>query len=227
MVRRKKEDALVTRGRILDAAEHMFQQQGVSRTSLNDIAQAAGVTRGAIYWHFQDKADLFNAMMVRATLPLEEEALSLSDPTLADPLAELRRKFISALRRVVSDPQMRRVFEVATHKVEYTDEMHAARDRHLASRNNCLAHVESGLTLAMQRGQLQKRMPARAAALGLHALIDGLIQNWMLDPTGFDLARVGTQVLDAYLAGMTPPAPPAAALAPAKKPGRTVKRSRP
>ncbi|RZI93264.1 MAG: TetR family transcriptional regulator, partial [Rubrivivax sp.] len=79
MVRRTKEDALATRDRLLDAAEHLFQAKGVSRTSLNDIATAAGTTRGAIYWHFKDKADLFNAMMERVTLPLEESAKQLDD----------------------------------------------------------------------------------------------------------------------------------------------------
>ena len=48
MVRRTKEEALATRDRLLDAAEHVFQRHGVSRTSLHDIAAAAGVTRGAI-----------------------------------------------------------------------------------------------------------------------------------------------------------------------------------
>eukprot|EP01031_Cornospumella_fuschlensis_P049721 gene49721-60863_t len=66
------EDALATRNSLLDAAELLFQAQGVSRTSLNDIAKHAGTTRGAIYWHFKDKADLFNAMMERVTLPLEQ-----------------------------------------------------------------------------------------------------------------------------------------------------------
>ena len=49
MVRRTKEDALATRNRILDTAECVFERRGVSRTSLNEIALAAGVTRGAIY----------------------------------------------------------------------------------------------------------------------------------------------------------------------------------
>ena len=70
MVRRTKQEALATRHSLLDSAELLFQAQGVSRTSLQDIAQAAGATRGAIYWHFKDKADLFNAMMERVTLPL-------------------------------------------------------------------------------------------------------------------------------------------------------------
>jgi TetR/AcrR family acrAB operon transcriptional repressor len=202
MARRTKEDALATRHQILDAAELVFHERGVSRTTLQEIAQAAGVTRGAIYWHFQDKADLFNAMMQRVILPLEETAKRSDDPSLTDSLAFMRTNFLDALRKTVNDPQMRRVFEIATHKVEYVDELKAVRDRHLAVRNECLAHAERGLRLASRRGQLGSNVPARAAAIGMHALIDGLIQNWMLDPEAFNLVKVGQQVLDAYLAGL-------------------------
>jgi TetR/AcrR family acrAB operon transcriptional repressor len=80
VARRTKEEALATRNRLLDAAELLFQAQGVSQTTLQQIAQQAGATRGAIYWHFKDKADLFNAMMERVILPLE-----------AGPKATLRR----------------------------------------------------------------------------------------------------------------------------------------
>ena len=71
MARRTREEALETRNRILDAAERVFNEHGVSRTSLASIASAAGVTRGAVYWHFRDKTDLFDAMMQRVVLPLE------------------------------------------------------------------------------------------------------------------------------------------------------------
>jgi TetR/AcrR family acrAB operon transcriptional repressor len=202
MVRRTKEEAQATRSRILDTAESLFQQQGVSRTSLNDIAQAAGVTRGAIYWHFEDKADLFNAMMHRVILPMEQSVARTRDGMKRDPLACIRDSLVDALRKTVNDPQVRRVFEIATHKVEYVDELLAVRDRHLNTRNNCLADVEYGLKLAMRRGRLARRIPARAAAFGLFGLVDGLIQNWMLDPAAFDLVKVGAQVLDSYLAGL-------------------------
>ena len=72
MVRRTKEEALETRNLLLDVAERVFNEKGVSRTSLADIAEAAGLTRGAIYWHFKNKSDLFDAMMERVTLPLEQ-----------------------------------------------------------------------------------------------------------------------------------------------------------
>lgn len=205
MVRRTKEEAQATRNLILDTAEVVFHERGVSRSTLNDIAQAAGLTRGAIYWHFKDKADLFNAMMQRVILPLEEAALRSDDAELEDPLAYMRGNFTHALRLTVNDPQVRRVFEIATHKVEYVEETQAVRERHLATRDECLLHAQRGITLAMKRGLLPKRIPARTAALGLHALIDGLIQNWMLDPEAFDLVKVGQQVLDTYLAGLAVP----------------------
>jgi len=220
MARRTKEEALATRHGILDAAELLFQRQGVSRTTLQDIAQAAGLTRGAIYWHFKDKADLFNAMMERATMPLEETmALSPSPGEDDDPLSFIRDRIMHALRITASHEPTRRVFEIATHKVEYVDELLAVRDRHLLGRNECLAEVERELKSAMRRGLVRSDVPARSIALGLHAMLDGLIHNWLLDPTAFDLVRVGRHALQAYESGLRPQA----AQAHVPKPARAVR----
>ena len=200
MVRRTKEDALATRSSLLDAAERLFQAKGVSRTSLNDIALEAGTTRGAIYWHFKDKADLFNAMMDRVTLPLEEAFREVAAGE--DPLAALREHILRALRHTAGDEQTRRVFEVATLKVEYVDEMGAVRSRHVASREQCLGQLQQALRSGARLRDRRLAIPAAAAAHGLHALLDGLIQNWLLDPAAFDLVRTGEQTVDCYLAGL-------------------------
>jgi TetR/AcrR family acrAB operon transcriptional repressor len=204
MVRRTKADALATRNSLLDAAEHLFQARGVSRTSLNDIATAAGTTRGAIYWHFKDKADLFNAMMERVTMPLEGTLAcsARTADTTANPLLSLRDSMLSALKQTATDEQTRRVFEVATHKVEYVDEMQAVRDRHLQVRNECMVMTEEILQQAVQREGVALRMPVSTAALGLHVIMDGLIQNWLLDPEAFDLVLSGRHTMDAFLLGL-------------------------
>jgi TetR/AcrR family acrAB operon transcriptional repressor len=200
MARRSKEDALATRHRLLDAAEHVFQAQGVSATSLSDIAAEAGATRGAVYWHFKDKADLFNAMMERVTLPLED-AMSAAQES-ANPLDDLRTAILGGLRRTVHDPQTRRVFEVATHKVEYVSSLCAVQARHLRIRGEGLAHMKAALAAAARLQGVRLAVPAATAAQGLYALVDGLIQNWLLDVDNFDLVRTGRQVVDAYLAGL-------------------------
>src|SRR5205085_152133 len=63
MARRTRKEALETRDRIIDAAEHVFQRKGVAHASLAEVAARAKVTRGAVYWHFKDKSELFDAMM--------------------------------------------------------------------------------------------------------------------------------------------------------------------
>ncbi len=208
MVRRTKEEAQETRHKLLDAAEHLFQAQGVSRTTLQDIALRAGTTRGAIYWHFKDKADLFNAMMDRVTMPLEATFTQDDSPvpkgqeTDCVALYRIRQCTLNALEQIANDPQTRRVFEVATHKVEYVEELQAVRQRHLAVRNNCVSSIEQRMETAAQQIGLQLPISASVAAQGLHALIDGLIQNWLLDPAGFDLLTIGPPIMDAYLAGL-------------------------
>ena len=202
MARRTKEDAQATRHGLLDAAELLFQSQGVSRTSLNDIAKKAGTSRGAIYWHFKDKADLFNAMMERVTLPLEQSFQNIGQDSNIDPLTLLCMGMREALVRTATDPQTRRVFEVATHKVEYVDELQAVRLRHLAARQDFVSKVQQGLTAAATRRSVTLAAPAATCAEGLHAIIGGLIQNWFLDSAAFDLVAVGQDVMDIYLAGL-------------------------
>ena len=204
MARRTKEDALATRHSLLDAAELLFQAQGVSRTTLNDIARKANTTRGAIYWHFKDKADLFNAMMARVTLPLEQafQFQHSQEELNACPIEWVRQVLSRALNQIARDPRTRRVFEVATQKVEYVDELQSVRLRHLTVRNDFLAQMEYALAQAAEAQDLTMGMSLADAAQGLHALADGLIQNWLLDTTAFDLAGSSQKIIDVYLTGL-------------------------
>ena len=142
MVRRTKEAAQETRGRILDAAEAVFHEKGVAHASLAEIAEAAGVTRGAIYWHFKDKADLFEAMMDRVTLPLEDILAAAGDGVAADPLALLKLCTTDVLLRTARDKHLQRVFDIAYHKCEYVGDAAGVRERHIASQQDCLRQIE-------------------------------------------------------------------------------------
>ena len=202
MARRTKEEAAATRDSILDAAEKLFVEQGVSRTTLQHIATEAGVTRGAIYWHFDDKSALFNAMMERAILPLEAEMQVLDQVESDDPLDDLRNHMLAALARTVNDPSARRVFEIATLKVEFVGEMNAVRERRQDNMVNWKSRAERRIRLAADKGQIARDIDAAQVALGLWTMIDGLIRNWMFDPQDFDLLALGMCVIDPYLEGL-------------------------
>jgi TetR/AcrR family transcriptional regulator, acrAB operon repressor len=118
MVRRTKDEAVETRNQILDAAERVFSARGVSRTSLADIAEAASVTRGAIYWHFKDKADLFCEMVARVTMPMEDAPCQIDPGKEKDPLGSIRAMLTGILKRTSGDAQARRVFHIVFNKCE-------------------------------------------------------------------------------------------------------------
>mgnify|MGYP003593694456 CR=1 FL=1 len=213
MVKKTKADAEFTRQHLLDTAELLFLEHGVSRTSLQDIATAAGTTRGAIYWHFKDKADLFNAMMERVVLPMEQALQSAASTVGTDadtPLQHLVDTMLAALHATVHDPQTRRVFQIATHKVEYVAELQAVAVRRLEIMRSLVGVTEQAIALTLaQKGRTAGQttsqplpMPLPTAALGLHMLVDGLITNWLLDTQAFDLEEVGRQTLLNYVRGL-------------------------
>ena len=201
MPRKTKEEAQATRGRILDAAERLFQARGVSRTSLHDIAEAAGVTRGAVYWHFDDKGDLFNAMLERVFLPMEQRKLALANAAPGQVLPALRKLLLDILALLVRDEQARRVAQIVTQRMEFVEEMDAVRQRRLQVRREFQRQLERALKQGQKRGEIVPAHSASQLALGLHALLDGLIHNWLFDPS-HDLRRVGAHAVDVHLAGL-------------------------
>ena len=202
MARNTKEEAQETRTRILDTAEQIFSEKGVSRTALSDIAEAAGVTRGAIYWHFKNKVDLFDAMMQRVTLPMEQITQRLSDTELEDPIAYIRASALNVLLRLAKDEQTRRVFDIMSNKCEYVDEMEALRARHHESCMECIGRVETGFKNAVKKGQLPMHVNTPRAARGMHALIEGMISNSLLDRHFISLTKDAEPIIDIYLSGL-------------------------
>jgi len=198
MVRKTKEDALATRDSILDAAATLFAERGVSGTTLQHIASAAGVTRGAIYWHFEDKGAMFNAMMERAAMPLESAMALLDSNDSTDPLGDLRDYAVRVFRLTVEDPKARSIFEIATLKMEYTGEMSAVRERRVLNQAEWIKRAEKRVKLGIKRGLVKPDVRPCAVAFGTWVLIEGLVRNWLMAPE-FNLVKMGGEIIDTHL----------------------------
>lgn len=198
MARRTKEEAEETRNQILDAAERVFQENGVSRASLAEIAAAAGVTRGAIYWHFQNKTDLFRAMFDRLLLPLQTLGLAGENEGEPDPLGHIRHLMIEILRRVELSTQSRRILGILRFKCEYTGELIELQEQMSLLSRDCDRRIAKVLNNAVSRGQLPGDLDCQRAAVCLHALMVGLEHNWLLTQS-FPLAEQAESLIDAAL----------------------------
>jgi TetR/AcrR family acrAB operon transcriptional repressor len=197
-VRRTREEALETRDRIIDSAEQVFVAKGVAAATLADIASAAGVTRGAIYGHFSNKADVFHAMVARVKLPMDALFEAANHRRAQDPLATLKAALSACLREVAINARARRVFGVLL-----TNRAIGAEDWLLerATMNGVegRARLVRGLRNGMRKGQLPADLdPERAAAL-LKAALGGLLRDWLMDSTAFALPDDADRLADAML----------------------------
>lgn len=179
-MRRTKEEAAQTRERILDAAEQQFNEAGVARTSLDQIARAAGVTRGAVYWHFQNKADLFAAMIQRVRMPLEQRLHRIVEQ--AQTLDDLERLCLESLLEIQTDPRIARVYSVLLLKCEYTDDLAALIERERAAREHILAEVTTFFDRMRRSGALLADRDPATLALALHVYMTGLFTEMLRSP---------------------------------------------
>lgn len=202
MVRRTKEDAQVTRNHILDTAVEVFNQKGVAHTSLNDIAKEAGVTRGAIYWHFADKVNMFDAMIERLVCPLMINADDREARITANPIGFIRDATQEFLGRMLDDANFRKVFEIFWHKCEYVGEMANLRDCHLEEGENHIDILQRAFQQAQAQGQIGSALSPHQATIGLISLLDGLLFNWTKNPLMFPLESYAQPILESYFQGL-------------------------
>jgi AcrR family transcriptional regulator len=199
MARRTKDEAEQTRNAILDAAERVFNQHGVARTSLEQIARAAGVTRGAVYWHFKDKLALCETMLQRVYLPQEDvlEQLAANEKSNT-PLIELKKACCDALQLMHMDQRRRRVATILAHRCEYVEEMTVIMKRRWECKDRMLNRSQIIFERAAKRKQLAAGWKPAVAARALQSLMTGLISNALERERNFNLGKEGTACLEAF-----------------------------
>ncbi len=202
MARRTKMEAAATRDALLDAALRVFRERGVAHTSLGEVAAAAGLTRGAVYWHFRDKSDLFGALCERVQLPMEAMLASAGEARHDDPLAALRTLAVDGLTRLATDPRTQAVFDVIFHKCEFAAEFESVAKRRQTTDSGCLVNVERLLKQAVTRGQLPRDTDTRLAARCMNAFMVGVMHEWVQEPGAYDLKRAAPKMIDVFIAGL-------------------------
>ena len=200
MARKTKEDASITRQRIIDAAREVFATRGVSRTTLEHIATQAGVTRGAVYWHFENKTQLFNAMREQVFLPLLDRMDdSLLDNPNIDPLTAMENVLKNTIAGLESCAITRQTYEIMMTKCEYVDDLSIALENILI---NCQSIVEkyiSVYTRAQKQGLLNPQHQPEQLAMDTHLFFSGLLHLWVKDFKGTQVRANTNAIIEAHM----------------------------
>ncbi len=202
MVRKTKEDAELTRQRIVNAARAVFLKRGVSKSTMEHIAAEANVTRGAVYWHFENKTDIFHAIREQVFLPLIDsidDTLAPAVKNIENPLNQIETSLCNTINDLSSNLEMRETYEIIMIKCEYVDEFASVLHQML---HNCSCIVEK-LEAAYERAQAQDLLATplspRALALDTHLFFGGLLHMWIKDADG---SRFRYQAIDLIKAHM-------------------------
>lgn len=200
MVRKTKEDAELTRQGIINAARAVFLARGVSRSTLEHIAAEAEVTRGAVYWHFKNKTEIFHAIRDQVFLPLMDRM----DDTLTieskdDPLTQIENSLCETIQELSTNLQMQQTYEIMMIKCEYVDEFATVLQQILSNCSNITERIQQAYERAKAQNLLAGKHSPRALALDTHLFFSGLLHMWVKDFDGSRFRHQATELIKSHI----------------------------
>lgn len=201
MVRKTKEEAERTYHTLLDAAAKIFIRQGVAKTTLTQIATEAGLTRGAVYWHFKNKEAVIQALWFRDAKEIFHEFLeAMRNLEGEDVAGQFRSQIKGVMLRAVSDPKVGLVLRIIVHNMEFTDEETELQTFFLEKDRLMVSAIASALTTLNNEGLVKSALPPQLLAYSLMSYAHGLLHTYYSPgQTDLDLQKDGPAVMDLFL----------------------------
>jgi TetR/AcrR family transcriptional regulator, acrAB operon repressor len=202
-MRKTKEEAEATRKSLLDAGLKVFSKKGYVSTTLDDIAREAGVTRGAVYWHFKNgKPELFEALITERSRGAQEIANAIVAEG-GTPLHILERVLIRTMEYLEEDDDFRAVQEITILRTEVVPELeNSLKDKYRLQRQSIDSFADL-VRQAQQAGEIRPDVDPEIAAVAAIGLLDGVIVMWMMDHSLFSIKAYAKPVVRTYLNGLT------------------------
>jgi AcrR family transcriptional regulator len=202
MVRKTREEAEATRDAILDAASIVFVKHGIANASLENIAAAAGVTRGAIYWHFKNKTDIVLAMYDRLYTSFSDTLLENLQNDHPCPLQQLRELMTELLLDLERNALKRRTLTLFFLKCDYSGDL----EKLLVSKNQRrVEHVRlfgEYFARAKQKNHLPPEADTCILALSFTCYVTGMAYEYLRNPDLFNLEQQAPALVSQFFAGL-------------------------
>jgi TetR/AcrR family transcriptional regulator, acrAB operon repressor len=200
-VKRTAADAALTREAVLDAARRVFERKGFASSTLNDIAREAKVTRGAVYHHFKDKAELYQTLLLESGRRSQEQIA----PAIGEGgsvLAILARVFARQLRGIDEDANLRAQALFALRGDYHS--IPAVREHIVQTRAHSIGQLTRAIAEGQAGGQIRDDLAPRDLARAFVALQNGLLHVSSL-PGEADAIRESSDALaSVLLRGLAP-----------------------
>ncbi|MEM7331967.1 MAG: TetR family transcriptional regulator [Chloroflexota bacterium] len=200
-MRRTKEEAAKTRQDLLDAALETFSVKGYQATRLQDIAKAAGTTRGAIYHHFENKAALYKTLAI--------EANQLGNEMIANAVSEggsfreiCQRIFINGLKLIEQNERFQQVMALSLYKTGVSDELAEIEEMRLTSAVTTIEQMVGMFQMGVAGGDLRQDIDLHTIARTFIAFQNGAAWLWLNSGQNFSLSEAAPKFADILFTGI-------------------------
>jgi len=196
-MKKTKEEALVTKQRILDKAVELFIQNGFSKTTLDEIALQANVTRGAIYWHFKDKLDILNDL-----IDTQHENFShfLQDLMRKDSSSfnKIQKIIEEIVRHFFETKSFQNFIELTWFKIEYTELSNLKTTK--TELTQYFIHNFRHLVKEVQDlGEIKKNINDNDIAITITNMINGMYRLYFMLPDQINTKEEAMRSFNSYL----------------------------
>jgi len=200
-MRKTKEEAAFTKGKILDAGAKIFSKYGYSASRLEDIAHEAGVTRGAIYWHFKNKAEILRILIIERLSIIYKiiEEIKLQN---IEPLVKLKKILVTILKSIESNDKLQEIMDIIIFKVEVIPEIEYQMKGKREENKTRIKIIQDLIKEAQSEGTIKKSIDSYKTATTINCLFEGIITQWLIDPSLFSISKQSEEMLDFLFKGI-------------------------
>jgi AcrR family transcriptional regulator len=204
MVRKTKEEAQETYDRILASAVNVFYEKGVRASTLDDIARDAGVTRGAIYWHFKNKLDLFTALHNRTHHDFTDRVIAIQNTPTDSHLEQLADFCVDTLLEIQNNAERRKILSVFMTKCDYACDMASFLEDQDNKKEECHTIMGGFFERAMAQGELPADTEPRLMALALYFYMCGIMMEQLRTPALFKSQACLQKLIHVFFKNLRP-----------------------
>jgi TetR/AcrR family acrAB operon transcriptional repressor len=193
----------VRRAAILEAAHKLFNKYGFQKTRMDDVAAAAGLTKGGLYFHFKDKKSLYEAVMFDCKHRMESLITDIESQDL--PPDEMLASYMFAMAQEMAGDFEDLTPDSYPGAVEMFMEGHRlqatrgeVRSFYKRTRDFMAGIIERGIA----SGVFHEKTEPQSAAIAAVAMWVGMYVQCASDPAAFDLREISHKLISNFLNGL-------------------------
>ncbi len=197
---KKIQDATGTKNDILQSAIEVFVEHGYVRSTLEQIAAKANVTRGAVYWHFKNKHDIFEALHEALHQPLTSSILEDMQKNCDDSLCQLEKLCVKLLVDLDNDETRKKILKIFLCKCDYSCGMEDILENQRKRKLKNIDLFSQYFDRAKKNKHLPNTLYPKITAISLVCYMSGIVTEYLRNPQLFNLKKQAPHLIKQFFA---------------------------